>query len=202
MESGELLLISSDAQCRIWSYRMQLNNRFNERTDYQAIPDWMNACIMQINTKTTTQKKACGDHTHQAVEIVYVYIVASETFPFQYWTYDLEVTLSMHRIGILRRICPPLPKLCGLRDNSSVTQSIENYRIICKTANQLEHLGASLATKARIGDVLLLTGSVGAGKTCLARGFIQKLTGDKTLGVPSPTYLLDNTYRIASMDLT
>jgi tRNA A37 threonylcarbamoyladenosine biosynthesis protein TsaE len=43
--------------------------------------------------------------------------------------------------------------------------------------------------------VIFLDGDLGAGKTCLARGFVRALTGDDTLRVTSPTYLLSNTYR-------
>ncbi|BAM82576.1 hypothetical protein, conserved [Cyanidioschyzon merolae strain 10D] len=55
-------------------------------------------------------------------------------------------------------------------------------------------LGAALARLARPGDVFLLQGSLGAGKTTLARGFIQEFLNDPELEVVSPTYLLDVTY--------
>lgn len=53
-------------------------------------------------------------------------------------------------------------------------------------------LGAQLAKSVSIGDVIALTGDLGAGKTTLARGFIQALTGADD--VPSPTYTLVQTY--------
>ncbi|MFW5697166.1 MAG: tRNA (adenosine(37)-N6)-threonylcarbamoyltransferase complex ATPase subunit type 1 TsaE [Fimbriimonadaceae bacterium] len=53
-------------------------------------------------------------------------------------------------------------------------------------------LGAWLASQLRIGDWLLLTGELGAGKTTLVRGLLSQL-GVKE-GVRSPTYNLVATY--------
>lgn len=54
-------------------------------------------------------------------------------------------------------------------------------------------LGARLALVLRPGDTLLLFGELGAGKTTLARGFVQAWTGDGG-ETPSPTYTLVQTY--------
>ena len=56
----------------------------------------------------------------------------------------------------------------------------------------LRALGARLAGCLERGDVLLLEGGLGAGKTTLARGIVQELTGESE--VPSPTYTLVQTY--------
>ncbi|CAA9490276.1 MAG: tRNA threonylcarbamoyladenosine biosynthesis protein TsaE [uncultured Sphingomonas sp.] len=52
--------------------------------------------------------------------------------------------------------------------------------------------GARLAGAARAGDVITLSGALGAGKTTLARGFIAALghTGD----VPSPSFAIVQPY--------
>ena len=52
--------------------------------------------------------------------------------------------------------------------------------------------GAWLAPYLRAGDVVLLKGDLGAGKTTWARGLICALLGD--VEVPSPTYTLVQTY--------
>jgi tRNA threonylcarbamoyladenosine biosynthesis protein TsaE len=55
-------------------------------------------------------------------------------------------------------------------------------------------LGARLAARARPGDVLLLEGPLGAGKSTLARAFIRTLMKDPQLTVPSPTFTLVQAY--------
>jgi tRNA threonylcarbamoyladenosine biosynthesis protein TsaE len=55
-------------------------------------------------------------------------------------------------------------------------------------------LAARLAAIARPGDVLLLTGPLGAGKTSFARAFIRALTKDPAVAVPSPTFTLLQSY--------
>ena len=54
-------------------------------------------------------------------------------------------------------------------------------------------LGVRLARSARPGDVIALHGDLGAGKTTLARAFVQALT-DQDEEVPSPTFTLVQTY--------
>jgi hypothetical protein len=44
------------------------------------------------------------------------------------------------------------------------------------------------------GDVIFLKGDLGSGKSVFARGFIRGALGDWKMDVPSPTYLLSNTY--------
>jgi tRNA threonylcarbamoyl adenosine modification protein YjeE len=53
-------------------------------------------------------------------------------------------------------------------------------------------LAARLAALARRGDVIALSGELGAGKTSLARAFIRARGGDEA--VPSPTFTLVQTY--------
>lgn len=54
-------------------------------------------------------------------------------------------------------------------------------------------LGALLATILHPGDTVLLHGDIGAGKTHLARAFIQAKLG-RAEDVPSPTFTLVQTY--------
>ena len=55
-------------------------------------------------------------------------------------------------------------------------------------------LGASLARELVPGDIVLLEGDLGAGKTALARAIIRSLAGDPALDVPSPTFALVQPY--------
>lgn len=55
-------------------------------------------------------------------------------------------------------------------------------------------LGCFLAESLRPGDVVALSGGLGAGKTTLARAIIRSLAGDDALEVPSPTFTLVQGY--------
>ena len=57
-----------------------------------------------------------------------------------------------------------------------------------------ERLGATLAGRLRVGDVVGLKGDLGAGKTTLARAIIRAAAGDPELIVPSPTFTLVEVY--------
>lgn len=58
-------------------------------------------------------------------------------------------------------------------------------------------LGAELAADLAPGDLVLLEGDLGAGKTALARAIIRSLAGDPLLDVPSPTFALVQPYDTA-----
>ncbi|MFQ5564228.1 MAG: tRNA (adenosine(37)-N6)-threonylcarbamoyltransferase complex ATPase subunit type 1 TsaE [Parvularculaceae bacterium] len=53
-------------------------------------------------------------------------------------------------------------------------------------------LGARLAPLLKVGDVVCLSGPLGAGKTTLARGLIRAFAGDAD--APSPTFALVEVY--------
>lgn len=55
-------------------------------------------------------------------------------------------------------------------------------------------LGARLAKELRPGDLVLLEGDLGAGKTALARAMVRTLVGDPQLDVPSPSFALVQPY--------
>ena len=57
-------------------------------------------------------------------------------------------------------------------------------------------LAASLARNCRAGDLFLLSGPLGAGKSVFSRAFIKALCGEDT-DVPSPTFTLVQNYECA-----
>lgn len=64
-------------------------------------------------------------------------------------------------------------------------------------------LAVRMAALAKPGDILLLSGDLGAGKTAFARAFIQSTlaTEDRTEDVPSPTFTLVQTYATARFEI-
>lgn len=63
-----------------------------------------------------------------------------------------------------------------------------------------EALGRKLAMRARPGDVILLEGPIGAGKSCLARAFIRARLGREE-EVPSPTFTLVQVYEAEGTEI-
>ncbi|MCS7183477.1 MAG: tRNA (adenosine(37)-N6)-threonylcarbamoyltransferase complex ATPase subunit type 1 TsaE [Thermoanaerobaculum sp.] len=61
-----------------------------------------------------------------------------------------------------------------------------------------EQLGAELAAQLRPGDLVLLRGPLGAGKTTLVRGLVRALGGDPA-EVCSPTFILRETYALGGV---
>ncbi|CDP51335.1 tRNA (adenosine(37)-N6)-threonylcarbamoyltransferase complex ATPase subunit type 1 TsaE [Paradevosia shaoguanensis] len=55
-------------------------------------------------------------------------------------------------------------------------------------------LGAALADALRPGELVVLEGDLGAGKTALARAIIRTLMGDERMDVPSPSFALVQPY--------
>jgi hypothetical protein len=63
------------------------------------------------------------------------------------------------------------------------------------------HLMEDLALLIGAGDVITLSGDLGAGKTAAARAMIRYLAGDDGLEVPSPTFTLAQGYELPSFPL-
>lgn len=63
---------------------------------------------------------------------------------------------------------------------------------------QTERYGEALGQALRVGDVLALSGPLGAGKTCLVRGIVAGAGGDAAT-VRSPTFVLHQPHRAARL---
>ena len=68
------------------------------------------------------------------------------------------------------------------------------------TAEAMERFGCELAQRLGAGDVLALTGPLGAGKTTLVRGLARGMGIDPER-VASPTFALCHTYRGGDLSL-
>ena len=74
-------------------------------------------------------------------------------------------------------------------------------RSLCfSDAEQTSIYAARLAQHLRSGDVILLSGDVGAGKTHFARSLIQSLLAEPE-DIPSPTFTLVQTYETAETEI-
>ncbi len=71
---------------------------------------------------------------------------------------------------------------------------METLATLTADAAMTSALARMLAAKLRPGQMILLDGPVGAGKTHFARAFIQARQGEMAEDVPSPTFTLVQTY--------
>src|SRR5471032_1636302 len=62
-------------------------------------------------------------------------------------------------------------------------------------------LMVDIAAALEPGDLLTLSGDLGAGKTTFARAMIRHLAGDPTVEVPSPTFTLMQAYELPRFPL-
>ena len=79
-------------------------------------------------------------------------------------------------------------------DKDRHPSSSSNFSFLTASERGTSLLASLLSAKRKPGDVLLLYGDVGAGKSAFARAFIRSAARDEGLPVPSPTFLLHNVY--------
>ena len=60
------------------------------------------------------------------------------------------------------------------------------------TAQEMHQLGARIGAQLKAGDLILLNGDLGAGKTVLVQGIAQALG---ITGVTSPTFVISKSYK-------
>jgi tRNA threonylcarbamoyladenosine biosynthesis protein TsaE len=75
-----------------------------------------------------------------------------------------------------------------------MTVTRENFTVTTASADETKTLGSKLAGILKSGDTIVLTGPLGAGKTCLVKGIAIGL-GISEDEVNSPSYTLVNEYR-------
>src|SRR2546423_9526204 len=68
--------------------------------------------------------------------------------------------------------------------------------IVLANEQATRRLAVDAASILKAGDLVTLSGDLGAGKTAFARALIRHLAGDEALDVPSPTFTLVQTYAL------
>ena len=69
----------------------------------------------------------------------------------------------------------------------------DNFSLPFLSETNVQNVAAVLAGLAETGDVIALSGDLGAGKTVFAKAFVRALTNEAE-DVPSPTFTLVQTY--------
>src|SRR6201993_3613471 len=88
-------------------------------------------------------------------------------------------------------------------DDSMFPASSGGYSFTAALADEqaTRRLMVDIACAIEPGDLITLSGDLGAGKTTFARALIRYLAGDETIEVPSPTFTLIQTYDLPRFTL-
>jgi len=70
-----------------------------------------------------------------------------------------------------------------------------NLTLITKNPNETKQIGRAIGNLLKPGDILLLFGELGTGKTCLTQGIADGIGIDDGQYVNSPSYILINVYK-------
>jgi len=76
----------------------------------------------------------------------------------------------------------------------------QSFDLILPDAEATQRLARHTAGKANSGDLIFLSGPVGAGKTEFARAFIRSVAG-ADIDVPSPSYALIQPYELGAQNI-
>jgi len=76
-----------------------------------------------------------------------------------------------------------------------------SFTVVLPDEQATLRLMMDIASALEPGDVLTLSGDLGAGKTFFARALIRYLAGDESVEVPSPTFTLMQTYELPRFPL-
>jgi N-acetylmuramate 1-kinase len=76
------------------------------------------------------------------------------------------------------------------------TSGGSSFAVSLANEHATERLVADIAAALEPGDLITLSGDLGAGKTTFARAMIRHLAADPTIAVPSPTFTLMQIYEL------
>jgi N-acetylmuramate 1-kinase len=81
------------------------------------------------------------------------------------------------------------------------TEGSTSFSVVLPDEQATLRLMVDIANALEPGDLLTLSGDLGAGKTTFARALIRYLAGDETIEVPSPTFTLMQVYELPRFPL-
>jgi tRNA threonylcarbamoyl adenosine modification protein YjeE len=76
-----------------------------------------------------------------------------------------------------------------------------SFTVALEDEQATRRLMADIAAQIEAGDLITLSGDLGAGKTTFARALIRHLAGDENVEVPSPTFTLMQAYELPRFNL-
>ena len=76
------------------------------------------------------------------------------------------------------------------------TSGSSSHSVVLPNEEAMHQLVQDIAIALEPGDLITLSGDLGAGKTTFARALIRHLAGDPAVEVPSPTFTLMQTYEL------
>lgn len=82
-----------------------------------------------------------------------------------------------------------------------LTPGGSSFSVVLPDEEATRRLMIDVAGALKPGDLVTLSGDLGAGKTTFARALIRYLSGDDTIEVPSPTFTLMQTYDLPQFPL-
>ena len=78
----------------------------------------------------------------------------------------------------------------------SPAHGIYSFTVALADEQATRRLMTDVAALLMPGDLITLSGDLGAGKTTFARALIRHLAGDEGIEVPSPTFTLMQSYQL------
>ena len=76
----------------------------------------------------------------------------------------------------------------------SITSGGASLNLVLENEQATQQLVVDVANALEPGNMVTLSGDLGAGKTTFARALVRHLAGNPTIPVPSPTFTLVQSY--------